>query len=285
MLPENNNKKNVDLHIHTKFSDGNSTVDEVMALAKKRKLRAVSITDHDCTDAYPQAQEIGKQMGIEVVPGVELSSEIQGIDIHILGYFVDVTDTALKAKLRDMKEARFLRAQKIVSNLNNDGIDLRFDTVLRVAGVGAIGRPHIATAMLEEEIVSSFREAFDKYIGYGTPYYVEKLKVSPKEVFALVRNAGGVPVLAHPGVTCVDERIQEFIRDGLQGIEAAHSEHPAAAVRHYMKLCVKNNLVFTGGSDYHGGSTRKCEIGYPKVPYSAVEGLKEKAEGNRNLLK
>jgi len=272
-------KKNVDLHIHTTFSDGSCSLREVLCMASAKGLKAVSITDHDCTDAYPIASEIGESMGIEVIPGVELSSEIQGgIDIHVLGYYVDFRNPAFIAKIREMKEARYLRAQKIVSNLNKLGIDLRFDTVLAIAGEGAIGRPHIAYAMLKEELVFSFREAFDKHIGYNSPAYVEKLKMSPKEVFDLIRSAGGVPVLAHPGVTGVDERIQEFIRDGLMGIEVSHSEHPDAAIRHYMKLCRKNNLAFTGGSDFHNSHHNKVEIGHPRVLYSAVESLKAKLE-------
>ncbi|MFP4164342.1 MAG: PHP domain-containing protein [Chitinispirillaceae bacterium] len=278
MPPETgSSRKYVDLHIHTTFSDGSFSVEEVMECVAAKGLKAVSITDHDCTDAYPSAMELGADMGIEVIPGVELSSEIQGTDIHILGYYIDINNSAFINKLREMKEARFVRAQKIVSNLNNQGVDLRFDTVLSIAGVGAIGRPHIAAAMLKEELVYSFREAFDKFIGYGSPAYVEKLKMSPKEVFDLIKQAGGIPVLAHPGVTRVDERIPEFIRDGLLGIEVYHTEHSTSAERHYLRLCKKNHLAFTGGSDFHSSNHNRSEIGWPKVPYSAVKGLKEKA--------
>jgi predicted metal-dependent phosphoesterase TrpH len=270
-------RKYVDLHIHTKFSDGSSTLEEVMEAVAGKGLAAVSITDHDCVDAYPLALEMGKDLGVEVIPGVELASEVQGIDIHVLGYYVDFNNPEFTDKLREMKEARYLRAQKIVSNLNKQGIDLRFETVLAIAGEGAaIGRPHIAAAMLKEELVFSFREAFDKYIGYDSPAYVEKLKMSPKEIFDLIKRAGGVSVLAHPGVTRVDERIPEFIRDGLQGIETIHTEHPDAAIRHYLKICKKNNLAFTGGSDFHSDKHRKFELGYPRVTYAAVESLKEK---------
>ncbi|MDR3011848.1 MAG: PHP domain-containing protein [Chitinispirillales bacterium] len=280
MLPENTLKRYVDLHIHTKFSDGGCSLEEVMGAAAAKGLVAVSITDHDCTDAYPAALGMGEAMGIEVVPGVELSSEIEGVDIHVLGYYVDFNNPAFMAKLREMKEARYERARKIVSNLNRDGIDLRFDTVLAIAGEGAIGRPHIAAAMLKEELVFSFREAFDRYIGYDSPFYVEKLKMSPKDVFALIRNAGGVPVLAHPGVTRVDERIPEFIRNGLQGIETIHIEHPDTAARHYLRLCEKHGLAFTGGSDFHGNNQRKHDLGHPRVPYAAIESLKKKIEDN-----
>ena len=276
LLEQAANQKNVDLHIHTSFSDGTSSVNEVMDFAFAKGLSAISITDHDCTDAYPLALELGSELGIEVIAGVELSSEIEGTDIHVLGYFVDPDNPAFIRKLKEMKDARFVRAQKIVKNLNRQGVDLRFDTVLAVAGVGAIGRPHIATAMLKEELVYSFREAFDKYIGYGLPAYVEKLKMHPKEVFDLIKQAGGIPVLAHPGVTQVDQRIPEFVRDGLMGIEVYHTEHPSSAERHYLRLTKKHHLAFTGGSDFHNSNHAKSEIGSPSVPYSCVKSLKEK---------
>ncbi len=270
------NQKNVDLHIHTIYSDGVCTVKEVMDTAFAKGLKAISITDHDCTDAYPLATDLGAELGIEVISGVELSSEIEGTDIHILGYFVDPNNPAFSRKLMEMKEARYIRAQKMVENLNKQGIDLRFETVLSIAGVGAIGRPHIAAAMLKEELVYSFREAFDRYIGYGLPAYVEKLKMHPKEVFDLIKGAGGVPVLAHPGVTQVDQRIPEFVRDGLQGIEVYHTEHPSTAERHYIRIAKKHNLAVTGGSDFHSSNHNKSEIGYPSVPYSTVQSLKSR---------
>lgn len=270
------NHNNVDLHIHTIFSDGILTVKEVLDTAYAKGLRAISITDHDCTDAYPMAFELGSEMGIEVISGVELSSEIDGTDIHILGYFVDPENTAFSKKLIEMKEARFIRAQKIVDNLNKQGIDLRFETVLGIAGVGAIGRPHIAAAMLREELVYSFREAFDRYIGYGLPAYVEKLKMHPKEVFDLIKGAGGIPVLAHPGVTQVDVRIPGFVTEGLMGIEVYHTEHPASAERYYMRIAKKHKLAVTGGSDFHNSNHNKSEIGFPCVPYNTVISMKEK---------
>ncbi len=272
-------KKNVDLHIHTTFSDGASTVKEVLEAAHYKGMSAISITDHDCTDAYPLAFELGEQLGIEVIPGVELSSEIDGTDIHVLGYFIDIENPLLVSKLDEMKDARYYRAKKIVENLNKQGIDLRFETVLSIAGLGAIGRPHIAAAMLKEELVYSFREAFDKYIGYGSTAYVEKLKMHPKEVFDLVKQAGGVPVLAHPGVTHVDERILEFIREGLQGIEVYHMEHPASAERHYTRIAKKHHLAISGGSDFHSSNQNRSEIGIPQVPYTTVRSLKDKREG------
>jgi predicted metal-dependent phosphoesterase TrpH len=173
-----------------------------------------------------------------------------------------------------MKDARFVRAQRIVQNLNHQGIDLRFDTVLKIAGDAAIGRPHIAAAMLQEELIYSFREAFENNIGYDSPAYVEKLKIRPSEVFELVRQAGGIPVLAHPVVTKVDELIPQFIRDGLMGIEVVHSESSPAAERYYRQLARRNGLLITGGSDFHTTAHSRLEIGYPRVPLSMIDALR-----------
>ncbi|MBD3316036.1 MAG: PHP domain-containing protein [Chitinivibrionales bacterium] len=268
-------KNYVDLHIHSSYSDGTYSVRDIIEAAGQKGLRAISVTDHDSIDGYPLAQELGDGLGLEVIPGVELSSEIEGIDIHILGYFIDIHDSSLKSKLREMKDARYVRAQKMVRNLNDMGVDLRFETVLKIAGEGAIGRPHIAAAMLKEELVYSFKEAFDKHIGYDSPAYVEKLQMEPREVFALIRDAGGIPILAHPGVTKVDERLSEFVKDGLLGIEAYHSEHNVRQQRYYRNYSTRRGLIITGGSDFHSGSQSKTEIGGPRVPYSVVEVLKE----------
>jgi predicted metal-dependent phosphoesterase TrpH len=272
-------RRYVDLHIHTIHSDGSSTVKEVLEAASRKGLAAVAITDHDCIDAYPLAIEHGSTIGVEVIPGVELSSEIEGADVHILGYYIDFTDPKLNRIIKEMKDARFLRARKMVENLNHQGIDLRFETVLGVAGVGAIGRPHIALAMLREELVYSFREAFEKYLGYGLPAYVEKYKMRPVDVFNLIKGAGGIPVLAHPGVTKVDDRLPEFIGDGVMGLEAYHTEHTAAAQQHYVKTARKYGLAITGGSDFHNASHNKSEIGVPRIPYGTVKSLKEKKFG------
>lgn len=271
-------KKYVDLHIHTRYSDGECSVRDILEIAHEKGLTAVSITDHDTTDGYPLALNIGSELGIEVITGTELSCEISGVDIHVLGYFVDINNTALRKKLQEMKEARYIRAKKMVRNLNREGIDLRFETVLKIAGEGAIGRPHIATAMLNEELVYSFKEAFERYIGYDSPAYVEKLRMLPRDVFRLILDAGGVPIIAHPGVTGVDERIPGFVRDGLVGIEVYHSEHNSAAKKFYLEYCRKNELVVTGGSDFHSQTQTRAVIGFPRVAHALFEKLKARRE-------
>jgi 3',5'-nucleoside bisphosphate phosphatase len=275
------NARCVDLHIHTKHSDGNWTVEEVLRCATERGLAAVSLTDHDCVDAYPYAFEVAKDLGIELIPGVELSCDLNGIDIHILGYDIDIHNKALQRKLRQMKHARYVRARQIVENLNRQGIDLRFETVLKIAGDAAIGRPHIAAAMLQEELIYSYREAFECCIGYDSPAYVEKFKIDPHEVFHLIIQAGGVPVLAHPAVTRVDEFIPQFVRDGLKGIEVIHSEPSSSVERFYRKMAAKHSLLMTGGSDFHANVHGKAEVGVPRVPASFAAALRNGRIGSR----
>ncbi len=271
-------KGSVDLHIHTRHSDGANSTEEILDIAQRKGLSAISITDHDTLGAYPYALEEGKKRGIEVITGIELSCELNGKDIHILGYFIDHENQPLNKVLEKMRAARVERAEKMVKNLNDQGIDLRFETVLRFAGEGAIGRPHIATALLHEELVYSFREAFDKYIGYDCPAYEDKLQLSPSDVFNLIKSAGGVPILAHPGVTQVDDLLPELIEAGLAGLEVYHSEHSWPARRHYANICRKNHLLFTGGSDFHCLTHRpnQVEVGDPELRYSLLHGLKER---------
>lgn len=268
----------VDLHIHTNHSDGSFSVAEIIDIASDRGVSAISITDHDTLGAYPKIFELAKDKDIEVIVGAELSCEYEGRDIHILGYFMDYLNVELNDKLKEMQKARFHRAKKIVEKLNELGIDLRFETVLRFAGEGAIGRPHIATALVHEELAYSFKDAFDRYLGDKSPVYVEKMKFTPKEIFNLIKNAGGIPILAHPGVTKVDDLIPTLIEDGLSGIEVYHSEHNLAKRKKYADICRNNNLLFTGGSDFHCYTHKQhqIEIGDPKIRYSLLKGLKER---------
>ncbi len=265
----------VDLHIHSRFSDGSLTVQDIIERAFLAQLRAISITDHDCIDAIPLAQKLGQSLNIEVIAGVELSANLDGKDIHILGYDFDPTDPELVGKLSEFKDARRERARKIVEKLNKMGIDLRFDTVEEMAGEGSIGRPHIADALLREELVGTYREAFERLIGYESPAYVDKMMFSPQEAFSLVRRAGGIPVLAHPQTTACDEHIPQFIRDGLMGIEVWHPEHTEQSRRFYLEYCRKRDLVYTGGSDCHGARKAKPLLGTLPIPYECVEMMRK----------
>jgi len=267
---------NIDLHIHTRFSDGALTPEEVLSFAKKKGLSAISITDHDSVSAFPVAVERGKELGIEVIPGVELSCEVDKHDIHVLAYFFDYGNQKLLDALEEMRAARHKRAQKIVKNLNALGIDLHFETVLRFADGGSIGRPHIAEALLHEEFVYTHKEAFEKYLGYDSPAYEEKMQLTPYDAFELIKSAGGVSIMAHPGVTNVDSVIPGLIERGLCGLEVYHADHNNAQQKKYADICKEHKLLMTGGSDFHRSLNKihSSEIGEPPIKYSLLHGLK-----------
>ncbi len=265
--------KEVDLHIHSLFSDGQCTIEQLVEKAFKKNLRAISITDHDTIEAYPHAQRIGKQLGIEVITGVEFSSQVYNTDVHILGYGFDTDDTRLIAMLKTIRKARIARAKEIIARLNNLGMDIRFETVLSISGQGAVGRPHIAHALIKEELVSCFRDAFENYLGLNCPGYVPKKTLSPAEIIDLIHRAGGLAVLAHPGITQIDEYIPQLIEFGLDGVEVLHPEHTAKDAKRYFEAARKYGLLYTGGSDFHL-TGYGIHIGCPNVSYETVINLK-----------
>ena len=268
--------KPCDLHIHTTCSDGLTPPEEIVSSAIEAGLRAIAITDHDTTDGIDRAMRANEQMdgSLEIIPGIELSALVGKSDVHILGYFIDHHNEMLLQQIYKFKEARHQRAQQIVARLNGMGLDLKFETVLEVADNAVLGRPHIAEALVREELVYSFHEAFAAYIGYDKEAYVPKYQISPQEAIDMIVLGGGIPVLAHPGTLGRDELIPSMIKAGLQGIEAIHPMHPRAMVQYYRQLAEKNGIIYTGGSDYHG-ETRGCQaMAEPDVPLSVLEGLR-----------
>ena len=268
--------KYVDLHIHTRCSDGTSTPEEIPILASQAGLEAVAITDHDAVDGIERAIAGNTCNGLEIIPGVELSTTVGDADIHILGYYIDWRDRTLLEWIALFREKRLERARKIVEKLRTLGLDLRFDTVLEVADGAAIGRPHIADALVKEELIRFYGEAFSRYIGYDGPAYFPKYAISPSEAIRLIRQAGGIPVLAHPGSVHRDECIPAMVRDGLMGIEVFHPIHPPVVRRHYEALAIKHGILRTGGSDYHGDGRGRAQIGCECVPGGLGEKLRDK---------
>jgi len=266
--------KYVDLHIHTRCSDGTSTPEEIPILASQAGLEGVAITDHDAVDGIERAIAGNSSNGLEIIPGVELSTTLGGADIHILGYYIDWRDRTLLEWIALFREKRLERARKIVEKLRTLGLDLRFDTVLEVADGAAIGRPHIADALVKEELIRFYGEAFARYIGYDGPAYFSKYAISPTEAIQLIRRGGGIPVLAHPGSVHRDECIPAMVRDGLMGIEVFHPIHPPVVRRHYEALAIKHGILRTGGSDYHGDGRGRAQIGCECVPGWMAEKLR-----------
>lgn len=273
-------KRWVDLHIHTTASDGLLTPEQVIEFAKEAGLSAVSISDHDTINGYLAARKKAEELDIELIPAVELSVSFKGDDFHLLGYLIECENPEFLKKINGFQEERRVRGEKMVEKLNELGLDLSIDTVRKIAGNSSVGRPHLADALLKEEFVHTYDEAFARYLGYHAPAYVPKKFLTPQEGIDLVHLVRGVAVLAHPGTTRSNEAIYQFIQMGLDGIEAYHSKHDRQATRHYINSTNKLGLICTGGSDCHGRRGGKTLIGTVKVPYQCVEMLRKVKEEN-----
>lgn len=273
-------QKVADLHIHTSLSDGTFSPEKVVQYSKEKGLDAIAITDHDCCDGITPALIAAKDLDIEVIPGVELTVEMEEEDeLHILGYFIDWYDRAFLKKLNEISAARKKRAKKILRKLQRHGVEITEKELFEFSGPGCVGRLHIAHLLVRKGFVSSIAEAFRKYIGNKAPCYVKKFKLSPKEAVKMIEDVGGVAVLAHPRTITAKNEFREkiirtLIRDGVKGIEVYHSDHTRKDEDEFKSLAERYNLLITGGSDCHGFGKKQVLIGTVKVPYELVEKLK-----------
>ena len=269
----------VDLHSHTTSSDGALTPRELVRLAARHGVRVLAVTDHDSTEGLAEASaEAVLHPKLEIVPGLEINCDVEGAEIHVLGYFVDTAAAWFQEFLRAQREERRARVHRIAARLAGLGMPIEPAEVFAIAKEGSAGRPHVAQVMVNRGYVKSVREAFDKYLRAGGPANVPRTRLGPVEAVRIIRRARGVPVLAHPGLADRDETIPELVEAGLLGIETYYSEHSAEQTRRYAELCARLDLVATGGSDYHGPqSGRANPPGTPRVPLVVYEQLKEKA--------
>jgi len=249
-----------DLHMHTTHSDGVFPTVEIVRRAKESGLTIISITDHDNVTAVDEALEAGERLGIEVIPGVELSAGVGEQEVHILAYFFDHKNQHLLDHLTFFRMERMKRAERIVEKLNGLNVPLTLDAVLERAGRGSVGRPHIATALYEEGLTDSYHEAFYKYIGNGKPAYEKKHQVSPQAAIELIASAGGLSFIAHPGNNLDEGVLLEFIKEGVDGIEVIHPSHSPERVMHYSGIVNEYFLLASGGSDFHGGRKNDQEL-------------------------
>ena len=267
----------IDLHMHSTFSDGVHTPRELIDMAVKQNLAAISLTDHDCLDGINEAMEAGDENNVEVIPGVELSAEYNGRDLHILGYGVDPADNVFQDMLKKFREKRHKRGIKIIELLNAQGVNIDPADVLAKSGEGALGRPHIAAVLLEKGVVSRTGEAFDKYIGEGGPAYVEKYKMSASEAIGYIHSAGGVAFTAHPGVFLESmDDMNKLLAEGFDGIEVYHPSHSADTVRKLEAVAEKHSLLVSGGSDFHGFTGRDMPMGVLDISYDLLAKIKQK---------
>ena len=255
-----------------------------MRLAKEGGLTAMALTDHDTVDGLPEAMAAGETLGVEVIPGVEISAQFPGGTMHIVGLFVDYHNGLLDQRLAVLKQARLDRNPQIISKLNALGIPITMARVEEISGGGQVGRPHIARALMELGTVKDLQEAFDKYLGWRKPGYVSKFRFQPDAALAMIREANGIPVLAHPftlnqgSAYALRNLVTELKGQGLAGIEVFYSDHTREQQGLYLKLAQELDLLITGGSDFHGLNKPEISLGsmpcQDRLTYELVTALK-----------
>jgi hypothetical protein len=275
----------VDLHCHTTASDGALTPAQLVERAARLALKVIAVTDHDSTEGVVAALAAGKRQGVEVIPGVEINTDVPGTEVHVLGYFLDYTDPTLCGELARLRDGRVGRAKRMAEKLTEMGAPIRFERILEIAGEGSVGRPHVAQALLEAGHVTSFDQAFEKYIGRNSPAYVERMKFTPAEACALIRRVGGLPVLAHPvffdrygaikSPFNLDAMLPELIGAGLAGLEVYYPRYDAVTIEYLMAVARRYHLLHTGGTDFHGIRANEPDLGGVYVPMKVVRRLRE----------
>lgn len=245
-------KFEVDLHCHTTASDGLLKPSEIVERAYNKGLKAIGITDHDTIDGWQDAENSADRLPIQIIKGIEINTDWQQREIHILGYLMDQNSFSFNSRIKDLQQKRILRVKEILNKLELLSIDITFDEVRGYAKGNSIGRPHVAQAIIDRGYVGDFREAFDRYLRVGAPAYVPRYKLTPAEAIGMIREANGVAVLAHPGVQKIEKEIKGWVEHGLQGIEVYHPDHSLEDSARYHIMTQKLGLISTGGSDFHG---------------------------------
>lgn len=270
----------VDLHLHTTASDGRLSPGELVRLASDLGLKQIAISDHDTTEGLPEAfQEAEVHAGLRIIPGIELSTDIPGDEIHMLGYFIQYQDESFQEILRRFRQGRVDRARQMVQKLVDLGMQLEWERVQEIAGDGAVGRPHIALALVEKGYCKEPNDAFPEYLGRDGLAYVERPKLTPAEAIQLLRNAGGVPVLAHPAyLSNLESHLPGLKAAGLAGMEVHYAKFAPEQVEYLERLAAEFDLIPCGGSDYHGlGNSDDALPGSNGPPPATVERLEEAA--------
>jgi 3',5'-nucleoside bisphosphate phosphatase len=278
-----------DLHIHTTASDGTMSPAGIVRYAKEKGLRVIAITDHDTIEGLQEGIREGEKVGLEVIPGVELSADASKGTMHLLGYYIDPACSELADKLRVLQQARMERNLAIVEKLRALGIPIELSEVKAAPEHGQIGRPHFAHTMVQKGYAQNIQDAFDRYLGKGRPAYVEKFRFTPEEAMHFIRKAGGITVLAHPFTlnqpepADLDALIGELKEKGLDGIEVYYPEHSDGQRKLYRDVAQKYGLVISGGSDFHGLTKDAVDLGEGydgdrELTYSLVEAIKARRE-------
>lgn len=252
-----------DLHVHTTASDGVLTPPEIISLAGLCGLRGIAITDHDTVEGLldPQLFRLAAERNIQLISGIEINTDFEDEEVHILGYFINIEHTGLLNRLREIEQARLERSAKIIDRLHNLSVDIDPVRVRQVAGSGTVGRPHIAQVMIENGYAATIKEAFEKYLGRGKPAYVPRYRLLPREAINLIKLAGGVPILAHPGLIRNRLVIDKIMQMGIRGLEVFYPEHTGSQISQLLNLAVQKQMIITGGSDFHGTENTRNQMG------------------------
>lgn len=274
----------IDLHCHTTASDGKLSPTELVQLAAEVGVHTIGVADHDSTEGLDEALAAGQRFGVEVIPAIELSCDVPSGELHMLGYFPDYHNPAFQAELTRLREGRVGRAQAMARRLTELGYPVSFERIQELAGEGAIGRPHVAQALVEAGHVSSKAQAFDTLIGRNGPAYVERAKLLPSEACQLIRSVNGLPVFAHPYIVRADgtlfeplpvaESLPELVDAGLAGLEIYYPRYSQSLTDKLHNLARRYNLLVTGGSDFHGDGNAGALVGSVYVPSKCLRALK-----------
>jgi 3',5'-nucleoside bisphosphate phosphatase len=262
-----------DLHLHSHFSDGTFAPEEIAAHAQRHGLRAIALTDHDTVEGCGRTADACALAGVEFIIGTELTAEHNGNELHILAYLVDPQNAKLIAEIAKFQRVRQERIREMVARINELNIPLRTDDVFALANCRSPGRPHVARALVKAKLCGTLDEAFERFLKKGRPAWVPKAKMSALEAIELIHQAGGLAVMAHPGLNRTDESIPDLVLAGLDGIECFHTKHNAATAERYQRIAREHGLLITGGSDCHGLSKGKPLIGTVRLDYQHVERL------------
>jgi predicted metal-dependent phosphoesterase TrpH len=265
--------KFADLHLHTQFSDGTFSPEELVAHAVQHGLAALAVTDHDTVEGCAIAAHECEAAGVEFISGTELTAEFNEIEVHLLGYFLDTQNERLLAEITKFQTVRQKRIHEMVARINELGVPLSVEAVFALANCKSPGRPHVARALVKAGLVRNLDDAFDRFLKKGRVAWVPKARMSALESIQLIHHAGGLAVMAHPGLNRTDEIIPGLVAAGLDGIECFHTKHSTAMSQHYLEIADQYHLLVTGGSDCHGYSKAKPLIGSVKLPYECVEKM------------
>ena len=268
--------KFADLHLHTHFSDGTFSPEELTGHARRLGFAALALTDHDSVEGCAPMAAACSAVGIEVITGTELTAEHNDIEVHLLGYFLDTQNQKLLAEIAKFQSVRQNRIREMVAKLNQLNVPLEVESVFALANCKSPGRPHVARALVKAGLCKSSDEAFERFLKKNRPAWVPKAKMSALEGVELIHQAGGLAVMAHPGLNRTDEIIPALVDAGLDGIECFHTKHSTKTAERYLEIADKFHLLVTGGSDCHGFSKGKPLIGTVRLPYEHVEKLKAK---------